>query len=136
MTKPDARTCVRTSKRPGSSSAANAVFHPVGYLAAQFYDDVEPGEDQAAAPLPAPGVGFPAVGKPFPTDRWVLSPIDAAGAACRAARCGSLCLADGIIAVGRRRIPDETGGVTADRASLSAGGNGLPASTELAFQSH
>jgi hypothetical protein len=65
MTKPDALTCVRTSKRPGSSSAANAVSQRVGYLAAQFYDNAEPGGDQAAGPLPAAVVGFQAAGRPF-----------------------------------------------------------------------
>lgn len=86
MTKPDARTCVRTYKRRGSSSAANAVSHRVGYLAAQFYVNAEPGGDQAAGPLPVAVVGFRAAGRPFSTDRRVLSPIAAAGTACRATR--------------------------------------------------
>jgi len=58
MTKPDARTCVRSSKPPGSSSAANAVSHGVGYLAAQFYDNAEPGEAKRWAHSRRPWWGF------------------------------------------------------------------------------
>jgi len=65
MTKPDARTCVRTSKRPGSSSAANAVSHRVGYLAAQFYDNAEPGEAKRRAHSRQPWWGFRPSGNHF-----------------------------------------------------------------------